>query len=597
MGIVKDLGLDKKLNPKTIKGGEVISRLLAAEGVDTVFGIIDGTYFGFYGTLSKNGIRLITPRHETCSAHMAGAYARLTGKLGVCMASNGPGVANVLPGVAVENAEGNRVLLITSCRREGIIYPDRGGTYQYFPQVDVIRPMAKYSVNVPSIDRLAELMRQALRQCFTGRPGVVHLDIPESILNGDYEPDETWFREPHTYRTTTPHHPAPELVKQTAKMLAAAKRPVLHVGSGIIHAQAFDELRELIVSQNIALTTSWAARAVIDERLDQVVPMQHVAVVNQARTEADLVIVLGSRIGETDWWGKAPYWGQPGTQKTIQVDIDMDYLGRNRPADLLIQGDVKLFLEALLPEIKNRRIASKRERHEFVLKLQKACQQDRAKLDKHLKDKSIPMNSAHVGNVCRNLFEDDAIVVFDGGNTAIWGNFYHEVRTPGTVLGTAKMGMLGAGVSQALGAKAALPNRQVYCIIGDGAMGFHQQEIETAVRNKLPVIFLVLCDKQWGMVKINQSFALKPVKMLVKKSLSPGENINSDLNETQFDALARAMGAHGERVADPAGLKGAIERSLASGKCAVIHIDVDPVKHMWAPALKVFKDMHAEPQG
>jgi acetolactate synthase-1/2/3 large subunit len=159
------------------------------------------------------------------------------------------------------------------------------------------------------------------------------------------------------------------------------------------------------------------------------------------------------------------------------------------------------------------------------------------------------------------------------------------------------MGMLGAGVSQALGAKAAFPNRQVYCVLGDGAMGFHQQEVETAVRNNLPVIWLVLCDRQWGMVKMNQQFALKPLKTLVYKSLSEEETINTDLSETKFDQLARAMGAHGERVADPAGLRGAIERSLASGKPAVIHVDVDRVKHLWAPELKTFKDMHAEPRG
>ncbi len=112
----------------TVKGGEIVSRLLAGEGVTNVFGIIDGTYFGMYSTFEAHGIALTTPRHEASAAHMAGAYARLTGKLGVCMASNGPGVANILPGIAVESGEGNRVLLLTSSRRQGITYPDRGGT-------------------------------------------------------------------------------------------------------------------------------------------------------------------------------------------------------------------------------------------------------------------------------------------------------------------------------------------------------------------------------------------------------------------------------------------------------------------------------------
>ena len=148
---------------EAITGGELIARMLKAEGVDTVFGIIDGTYFGLYSAFPALGIRLISPRHETCAAHMAGAYARLTGKLGVCIASNGPGVANLLPGLVVENAEGNRVLAITSARREGTIAPDRGGTYQSFPQVEVTAPMTKWSVRVPSLARLPELTRRAFR--------------------------------------------------------------------------------------------------------------------------------------------------------------------------------------------------------------------------------------------------------------------------------------------------------------------------------------------------------------------------------------------------------------------------------------------------
>jgi len=159
------------------------------------------------------------------------------------------------------------------------------------------------------------------------------------------------------------------------------------------------------------------------------------------------------------------------------------------------------------------------------------------------------------------------------------------------------MGMLGAGVGQALGVAAAYPERQVYCIIGDGAMGFHPQEVETAVRNNLKPVFLVASDKQWGMVKINQQFALKPIKTMIKKSLSEEETINADLGEIEWDKMAQSMGAYGERVSDPKDLEPAIKRCIDSGKCSVIHIDVDPVKHMWAPALLHFKNMHAEPKG
>jgi acetolactate synthase-1/2/3 large subunit len=579
-------------------GGEVVSAILEAEGVKHVFGIIDGTYFGMYSTFEDHGIGLVTPRHETSALHMAGAYARSTGKLGVCMASNGPGVANALSGVAVENAEGNRVLLITSSRRQGIIYPDRGGTFQYFPQVEVTAPMTKWSCAVPSVDRIAEVMRRALRVAWSGRPGVVHVDIPESIMNGKYEPDPSWFRAAGQYRSTAPMAAPIAQVREAIRLIAAAKRPMIHVGSGVIHAGAFEELAALAKEIEAPVTTSWGARAAIDERSRYAVPMLYIDAVNKTRTEADLVVAIGTRLGETDWWGKAPYWGRPEEQKLIQVDIDADCLGVNRPADVAIQADAKELMRQLVTEHRDRapvfEISSRRA---FVDEMQEACKARRRKLDKHLSDRAVPMHPAHVATTCRAQFEDDAIIVIDGGNTAIWANFYHQVRSPNTVLGTPKMGMLGAGVGQALGAQVAHPRRQVYCVIGDGAMGFHQQEIETAVRNNLPVIFLVLCDKQWGMVKMNQQFSLKPVKTLLMKSLGPDETINADLSETRFDDLARAMGAHGERVSDPAGLPGAIERCLAAKRCSVIHIDVDPTKHMWAPNLKTFKDMHAEPEG
>src|SRR5664279_3508597 len=141
-----------------ISGGEVIARMLQKEGVDKVFGIVDGTYFGFYSALHRLGIEIVTPRHETSAVHMAGAYARLSGKLGVCMASNGPGVANALPGIAVEQAEGNRVLVVTACRRPGIAYPDRGGSYQCFDQSGVIGKMAKWSCVISSFERIPELV-------------------------------------------------------------------------------------------------------------------------------------------------------------------------------------------------------------------------------------------------------------------------------------------------------------------------------------------------------------------------------------------------------------------------------------------------------
>lgn len=578
-----------------MSGGEVIAKMLSMESVETVFGIIDGTYFGFYSSLEKYGIELITPRHETTAAHMAGTYARVTGKLGVCMASNGPGVANIIPGLIVEQGEGNRVLVITSARRTGIMYPDRGGTYQCFDQVGVISNIAKWSEAVPSFERIPEMLRTALRKCYEGRPGVVHLDIPENILNTKVKCDLS-FWEPHQYRVT--EHPTPSLeqVQKAAELLIHAQFPLIHAGSGVVHAKAYEELTMVAESLQSMVTTSWAARGAMSESNPLMIPMVHIQTNNKARNEADVVLVLGSRVGETDWWGKAPYWN--AAQKVIQVDIDPTILGANKPAEIVIQGDVKKFLIQLYAELLQRKneIAFD-ERKKKIERILADKEKDRAKLDQHLEDFAVPMNPAHVPSICEEVFPADAIKVLDGGNTVIWSNFYYQIDVPGSVISTYKFGMLGAGLGQALGAASANRNRPVCCIIGDGAMGFHPQEIETAVRNNLQIVFVVMVDKQWGMVKMNQQIALKPIKTVLKKSLSPEETINADLGDIQFDKLAESMGAYGEYVNDPKDLKAALQRALKTGKCAVLHVEVDPVKHMWAPGLKYFKDMHAEPKG
>lgn len=579
-------------------GGALIARMLRAEGVEVVFGIIDGSYFGLYSSLRPLGIRLVTPRHETTAVHMAGAYARLTGKLGVCIASNGPGVANALPGVAVENGEGNRVLLISSWRRTGIVDPDRGGTYQYFDQPAVTRAMTKWSGAAVAHDRIAELMKRAFRISHRGRPGVVHVSVCEDLLNGEPAAPLPEPPAPARYRNLEPQTPSAAQVRDAADRLCAAEHPMIHAGSGVLHARASAELAEIAAALRAPVTTSWAARDAICETSECAIPMSYIDLNTRVRNESDCVLAIGTRFGETDWWGKPPYWRHADTQTLIQVDTDEEVLGLNKPVDLAVQADARLFLSLLLAELKERgepaRWAARGLR---LADYARAKQAARAELDRMLDAETSLVHSSRVAGACQKVFGDDAILVADGGNTAIWANMFHEVRAPHSLLSTYKFGMLGAGVAQALGAKLACPERDVYCIIGDGAMGFHPQELETAVRNGLAVSFVVLCDKQWGMVKVNQEFAIDPKRTLTEGGLRPEENINTDLGEIRFDLLAQSMGAYGERVSEAAQLVPALERCRDSGRCAVLHVDVDPVAHKFAPNLATFKAMHAEPTG
>lgn len=572
-----------KLSQKkeTIKGGGIVSRILAAEGIDTVFGIIDGSYFGLYSTLKPNGIRLVTPRHESNAVHMAGAYARVSGKLGVCIASNGPGVANVLSGVALEHAEGNRILLITSTRREGISYPDRGGTFQYFQQVEATRPITKWSCNVTSHTRIAEIIQTALRKSHMGRSGVVHIDIPENIMSTNYDLNPAWFRPPSGYQTSYPMPVVPQQMEKAAQLLSGAKLPMIHAGGGVIHAQAFPELQEVATLLCAPITTSWSGRSAVDERSEQAIPLIYKEVVTRIRNDADVVLVLGSRMGETDGWGAPPQWASASSQKLIQVDLDSEILGSNRATDLAVQADVKGFLTELIESLKKiKEINDLEGRQKKIKTYQKACSTIRKKLDKQLDDKNAPLNPAQVPTVCQEIFDDDAILVIDGGRTFAWSHYYHQVRVPNTILDAPIMGYVGSGSPRAIGAKAAFPERQVYAVMGDGAMCLNQREIETSIRTNLPVIFIVLCD--------NTSEPVKPdpfSSLYIQKEASKAESLDEYKWNTRFDEIAQAMGAMGERVSDPAGLKTAIKRAMDSGKCSVIHVDVDPEKHGSLPSL------------
>ena len=573
--------------------GDYIAEMLSLENVDKVFGIIDGTYFGLYASLKKYNIDLISPRHETSAAHIAGSYSRLTGKLGVCIASNGPGVANIIPGLIVEQAEGNRVLCITSFRREGIVSPVRPGTYQYFPQSETIKQFAKASFLITNPERIPEITRMAFRKCFEGRPGVVHIDVPEDILNSIQEISFIPLKPSH-YRSIEYPTLDSELMDTIIKLFKNSKYPSIHIGSGVIHSKSQEEIKEINQILKIPITYSWGARGVLLEK-ENVIPMTNIQLNHFIHKTSDLVLVLGSRLGETDWWGKEPYWNQKD-QKIIQIDIDPFIIGSSRNIELGIVSDIKSFLKKFIKLIKNDHLFAKKEFEWNTKEKIKILEENyKRKLSKILNKKSKGLNSARVIHICNQYIPSNCTFVIDGGNTAVWAHFYIKLKEEDTIISTYKFGMLGAGISQAIGASFAT-NNIVVCFIGDGAMGFHPQEIETAVRYRRKIIYLVFCDKQWGMVKLNQSFALKPLKTLLLKHLKPEENINTDFEEIDFAKLACSMGALGKRAKNEQELITALKECLDFPHCSVIHIDVDPVLHMWAPGLMDFKKMHLEPK-
>jgi acetolactate synthase-1/2/3 large subunit len=396
----------------------------------------------------------------------------------------------------------------------------------------------------------------------------------------------------------TPLAPSAAIMERAADLLVEAESPIIHAGSGVLHGFATDELLRVAELLEAPVTTSWSGRDVIDERHRLAVPMWATDLVSRVRNEADLVLALGSRIGETDWWGKAPYWRRADEQRMVQVDVDEEMLGLNKPVDLAVVADAKAFLSQLAETLARRDLQSVRAARAARVAQYTAIRcTTRQMLDSALAVVGSPMHSSHLAPACQEVFGEDAVIVIDGGNTAIWANLYHEVRRPHSMLSTYKFGMLGAGVAQALGAKVAAPGRPVVCITGDGAFGFHPQEIETAVRCDLPVVVLVTVDRAWGMVKVNQEFALNQEKLLQDGGLPDEELINTDLGEIRYDLMAESMGAFGIRVSDAGELRSALEKARDCGRPAVVHVDVDRKAHKFAPSLLTFKEMHQEPAG
>ncbi|MBY5162410.1 thiamine pyrophosphate-binding protein [Salsipaludibacter albus] len=586
-----------------VTGGTLMARLLAAEGVDTIFGIIDGSYFGLYNSLEDEGITLYSPRHESAALHMAGTWARSTNRLGVAMASNGPGVANALPGVAVENGEGNRILLVTSSRRVGITHPDRGGTYQYFDQTGVTRPMTKWSARVEAVGRVPELLRRALRVSWQGRPGVVHLDVPESILNGPAEIDEAQVWPADRYRRTSRLVPAQTDVRRAARMLVDARLPLVHAGSGVLHSGAEESLARLATLLDAPVTTSWGARGALPESDPHAIPMTHPTVVDDVRNDADVALVVGSRLGETDWWGRPPNWAPPADQRLVQVDVDEHSLGLNRPADVAMLADAREALDAIADAVEALGRRDTTARRHMITDFQSAIRRERDKLAKPLeREDASPVHPARVPAAAQDAMPEDTVWVFDGGNTAVWANFYHRALVPRSLHATFKFGMLGAGMGQSLGAAVAHPGRRVCCIIGDGAFGMHPTEVETAVRHGLPIVFVVMADGAWGMVKMSQQVARSPVRSVARKllrneSLPEEEFVGTDFSPVRYDRLAEAMGADGFFVDHSRDLLPALREAAALDGPSVVHVQVDRVEHLWAPELRTFKRMHEEPGG
>jgi acetolactate synthase-1/2/3 large subunit len=292
---------------------------------------------------------------------------------------------------------------------------------------------------------------------------------------------------------------------------------------------------------------------------------------------ADVVLAVGTRFGELDFWGRPPVWREAGLQKVIQIDADAQNIGLNRQAAIALVGDAKAVLAQLLSAVRKK--SPPRETYAQMAVVKDVDEKWRAQMDARVADTDRrPMVPGQIFTQVNEFFPPDTVFALDGGNTCVWAAHYLNVRAQRSMLWTSNAGHLGTGLPFAIGAKVAEPERQVCCVSGDSAFRFNMQELETAVRHGLPMTVVVAVDGAWGMEKSAQR--------RVWGREAPW--FGSEHAPVRYDQVAVAMGCHGDYAETAAELRQALERSAASGKVSVIHAVVDPVENIDPPGLALW---------
>lgn len=509
--------------------------------------------------MDRRGIVGVMTHGEKSAVYMADGYARASRRPGICMAQT-IGAANLAAGLRDPHLACSPVIAITGGPFSQ--YRHRH-VYQEVDDFALFAPLTKFNARIDTVQRLPDLLGQAFRSATTGCPGPVHLEIAGHFGQaidgqGDLaEPFDPSFAHVPPLRTAA----EARSVNQAAHLLRTAERPILVAGGGVISSDARDEVVELAEKFGIPVATSLNAKGTIAEshRLSVgVAGIYSRDCANQAVAEADLVFFIGSRTGSqvTNCW-RIP---RPGT-RVIQLDIAPEELGRHYPNAVSLWGDVKMVLGQILQTPGELRL-----RESWLERVGQLVAQWRAGVEPLRQSDAVPMRPERICKELQEALPADAILVSDTGHAGIWTGVHLELRHPGqTYLRAA--GSLGWGLPAALGAKCACPSRPVVCFSGDGGFYYHIGELETAVRYGINTVTVV-----------NNNRALSQETLIFAQAY--GGQQPSGFKMWQFENLnlariAEAFGCYAERVEQPAQIRPALERALASGRPAVLDLISD----------------------
>lgn len=559
-----------------IDGGEILTRALQAEGMDVVFSISDIASSPFLRSVEAAGIRHVGPRHESAGVHMADAWARSTGEMAVVVGAAGPGVANMVPGLMCAWMEGVPVFAIGTQRVRRSIHAMRRGRFQFGPQVEVVAPVTKFAATVEEARRLPEFVREAYRQALSGRQGPVFLEIPTDVLNETVDEDEIVIGSPRHHRFG-PGSPDAASTAAAADLLAAAEFPLVLAGHGVHRGGAAGELRALAEHLGALVMTTPGARGAFPEDHPLSVGMTF-PWGTPAHLDSDVVLAVGTQLGETLQYLSPPGWKGAPDQRLIHLDREPNQIGVNRRTDVALVGDAAAGLAALRDELLSR--GDDREPSSTAAQYAAEYHDFRSSLlDSYASIDGGPVHPGRLAVEVARWLPEDAILAVDGGDTGLWAHLAATHRRPRSFMWTGHYGHLGTGLPYAIGAKLAHPDRPVVLLSGDGAFGFNLQELETAAREGVNVVSVINCDSAWGMEALH-----------MRKNV--GTTVGVALSEVRYDEVATALGCHGELVEHTDQLREALDRAFAADRPAVVHVAVDAEENENPPGLEDFSAMY-----
>lgn len=529
-----------------LAGARILLECLKLEGVDTIFGYPGGTVINIYDELySFPEIRHILPRHEQAAVHAADGYARATGKVGVAIATSGPGATNTVTGIATAYMDSIPLVVITGQVPTALIGNDA------FQEVDIIgitRPCTKHNFLVKNVKEIAGIVKKAFYIARTGRPGPVLIDLPKDVQIALAElkyPEKVDIR---SYKPTVEGHP--RQIDKAVAMILAAKKPVIYVGGGVVLGDGAAELTELAKKLDAPVTTTLMGLGSFpeDDHLSLgLLGMHGTYYANMAVTDSDLLVAIGARFDDRVT-GKIPAFAPHA--KIIHVDVDPTSIRKNVRVDLPIVGAVKDVLAKLLNALDERSDAVQ----SFRKQVKPWLTQIDAWKDKHpmsYRESTQAIKPQAVIRTLRKLCKPDAIIATDVGQHQMWTAQFFGFTRPRTLLSSGGLGTMGYGLPAAMGAQAAFPERQVIAICGDGGFQMNLQELATLVQSNLPVKICILNNNYLGMVRQWQ-------ELFFEKRYS---QTILDL-PIDFVKLAEAFGATGLTASKPDEVEAVVTRAF-----------------------------------